>query len=284
MCSNIQGQTSAKADLLVNITVPAGFDNAVFRFSYVGTSEESYDIFQVFLDPTSTEISTRYSNCAKSGSEKVCTDGADHSSWTQAEMKIPAGAHTILFKYNTDSSNNYDADRYCIDNLELRLDDGYRWSFENDSYTTSGFITSISNSNSSYPWQKLTTLGAVDGNYAMCSTNYNVHSTDTSMTITVNLPSTGKISFKYKGTSEANGSGDWDIFRFYLDGTEKISNQSMPVLVSGTNKSGWPEWTDYQTPSLSAGTHTLKFQYKKDGSTHQPTDRYCIDLMEFTEN
>jgi hypothetical protein len=35
MCSNIQGQTSAKADLLVNITVPAGFDNAVFRFSYV---------------------------------------------------------------------------------------------------------------------------------------------------------------------------------------------------------------------------------------------------------
>jgi len=75
----------------------------------------------------------------------------------------------------------------------------------------------------------------------------------------------GLLSFYYKVYSESNA----DFFRFYVDGVEKLK------------KSGNVAWS-YYTTALAAGTHTLKWEYKKDASVSGGSDTVWIDDLTLT--
>ncbi len=76
----------------------------------------------------------------------------------------------------------------------------------------------------------------------------------------------GSLSFYYKVSSQ----GGSDLFTFYID-------SNTPVFT----KSGTTAWTQYTT-TLSAGTHTLKWQYTKDGSGSSGADTAWIDDLTLT--
>ena len=148
------------------------------------------------------------------------------------------------------------------------------WSFEDDEYdTSSGSVSSVDNS-AQYHWERMTTLGAKTGSYAMCSNNYNINNSTAEMTITVNIQQSRVITFYIKGSGEKyTNNTDVDYFTLYVDGNIKLTSKGTTI---DTYTNGWSDWTE-QSLSLTAGTHTLKFSYKKDNSLKQGYDRFCID-------
>jgi len=74
----------------------------------------------------------------------------------------------------------------------------------------------------------------------------------------------GNITFNYKVSSEL----DWDFFKFYIDGVQKIK------------KSGATNWLSTSLP-VSAGEHTYKWEYIKDESVSSGDDTAWIDKVSF---
>lgn len=114
-----------------------------------------------------------------------------------------------------------------------------------------------------YPWQ-ITSLNPYLGDFCMKSGNHNVPNTISSMQITVEIPYDSYISFYRKISSESSG----DYGRFYIDNSQYNS-------WSGTY--GWSECTY----SVSAGTHTFKWTYTKNGSVNSGDDCFYIDNIRF---
>ncbi|MEE8385407.1 MAG: carboxypeptidase regulatory-like domain-containing protein, partial [Dehalococcoidia bacterium] len=77
----------------------------------------------------------------------------------------------------------------------------------------------------------------------------------------------GDSSFWYKVSSEADG----DFFNFYIDG-------DLEIHASGTAG----PWTYYST-TLSPGSHELKWEYAKDGSSIDGDDTVWIDDLEMRQ-
>lgn len=77
---------------------------------------------------------------------------------------------------------------------------------------------------------------------------------------TAALASGGKIQFDFRLSSELNG----DYFRFYIDGVQQ--NQWSGIIAYNT--------VSY---SLGAGSHTLRWEYAKNGSVNDAIDRVFID-------
>jgi hypothetical protein len=70
----------------------------------------------------------------------------------------------------------------------------------------------------------------------------------------------GTVSFWYRVSSEAN----YDFFNFYVDGNRQL------------HVSGERNWTLYST-TLSPGSHSLKWEYVKDGSVSYGSDTAWVD-------
>lgn len=86
------------------------------------------------------------------------------------------------------------------------------------------------------------------------------HNQSSVLQMTVNLTEEGSISFWYKVSSE----GGYDFLKFCIDGTEKLK------------ESGMVDWKQVSYP-LTAGAHTLKWIYSKDGSVSSYQDSAYID-------
>jgi len=87
------------------------------------------------------------------------------------------------------------------------------------------------------------------------------YTSSTQFTVTIPTDAVNaRISFYYLVSSEAN----CDYFNFYVDGNRLI------------HKSGKGSWTLFSR-SLSAGTHTIKFEYTKDGSVDRYDDAAYLD-------
>lgn len=134
----------------------------------------------------------------------------------------------------------------------------------------SHFITFEDNSwgdyewiNSEYPWE-LTNQGAYAGSWCARSKNYGNNGVGNSNSdLIIHWTSTvdDSISFYKKVSSESN----YDFFRFYIDGQEAEQ-------LSGTDN----EWSR-SAYAISAGTHSFKFSYEKDGSVNRGSDCAWID-------
>lgn len=125
----------------------------------------------------------------------------------------------------------------------------------------SGDFTSVDwEMDSSYPWI-IDSTSANTGSFSARSANIS-HNETTTLTIKVNNMLRDSVSFHYKVSTENN----YDFFRFYIDGTQKIKE-------SGTSNTEW----NYKKYTLTAGEHILKWEYSKDQSQSSGEDCVRID-------
>ncbi len=82
------------------------------------------------------------------------------------------------------------------------------------------------------------------------------------MQTTVNYSTAKNVSFYWKVSSE----GNYDFLKFYIDGVQQDS-------ISGT-----VDWAQ-KTYALTSGSHTLKWEYSKDGSVSNGSDKGWVDKV-----
>ena len=114
-----------------------------------------------------------------------------------------------------------------------------------------------------YPWT-ITTNDPYEGTYCMKSGGAGVANVVSNMTVTVDIPADGLMSFFGKISCESN----WDYGYFYIDGVQKGSY---------TGAGNWAE----KHFDITAGTHTFQWQYTKDGSVNSNDDCFYVDYITF---
>ena len=114
-----------------------------------------------------------------------------------------------------------------------------------------------------YPWT-ITTNNPYEGTYCMKSGGAGVANVVSNMTVTVNIPYDGIMSFFGKISSENN----WDYGYFFIDGVQKGSYTG-----AGT-------WTERKF-DITAGDHTFQWRYTKDGSVNSNDDCFYVDYITF---
>ncbi len=114
-----------------------------------------------------------------------------------------------------------------------------------------------------YPWT-ITTNNPYEGTYCMKSGGAGVANVVSNMSVTVNIPADGLMSFFGKISCESS----WDYGYFYIDGVQKGSY---------TGASAWSE----KVFDITAGDHTFMWQYTKDGSVNSNDDCFYVDYITF---
>ncbi len=124
--------------------------------------------------------------------------------------------------------------------------------------------------NSSYPWTVTTSAyEGYNGSFCMRSGNNGVASSTSAIETTVEFVANGSISFLALCMGEGTYIA-WDKCQFFIDGEEQFCY--------GAHVSGWNTYS-YE---VSAGTHTFKWSYTKDGSINPTGDAFFIDDVTFT--
>lgn len=145
-------------------------------------------------------------------------------------------------------------------------------------FTSDNFSTTIglpredfeSGDFSSYPWQMGGTTawtivsGGVNGGTDCAKSGLISDDDSTQMQVTLDVTDPGNISFYYKVSSESG----WDYLRFYIDDVQK------------EQWSGSVDWTEASYP-VTAGQHTFKWSYEKDGSYSSGSDCGWVDFIVF---
>lgn len=127
----------------------------------------------------------------------------------------------------------------------------------------SGDFTQFNWSNTSNPWVVVNQSPYAGSYCAKSKNNLNNNATST-LQITISSLSDGNITYFRKVSSESG----YDKFKFYID------NNQME------EQSGTVAWGQASFP-VTAGTHTYKFTYSKDGSMSSGSDCAWIDNVSF---
>ena len=114
-----------------------------------------------------------------------------------------------------------------------------------------------------YPWS-ITTTNPYEGTYCMKSGGAGVANVVSDMSVAVEIPNDGVMSFFGKISCENN----WDYGYFYIDGVQK------------GQYTGAGSWTE-RSFDITAGTHTFKWSYTKDGSVNSNDDCFYVDYINF---
>jgi hypothetical protein len=104
---------------------------------------------------------------------------------------------------------------------------------------------------------------AYEGSYSARSGSISSNQS-TSLQVTMEIVADGDISFYRKVSSEQN----YDFYRFYIDSTQ---------MGSWSGTSTWVQ----ETFSVSAGSHTFKWEYTKDGYMSSGSDCGWVDYIVF---
>ncbi len=123
---------------------------------------------------------------------------------------------------------------------------------------------------SSFAWQMsgdaawiIDTDPVYEGSYSAKSGSI-THYDSSVMSLTLDIVQSGNVTFYYKVSSESG----WDFLRFYIDGNEQ------------GEWSGEIDWTQATYP-ITAGGHTFRWTYKKDGSVSGGSDCGWVDYVVF---
>ena len=135
-----------------------------------------------------------------------------------------------------------------------------------ESFETGDFSLYDWQMDSSNPWS-ITTINPYEGVYCMKSGGSGVGYVISNMTVTVDIPADGIMSFFGKISCEYG----WDYGYFYIDGVQKGSY---------TGQSSWGE----KTFDITAGIHTFQWRYTKDGSVNSNDDCFYVDYVNFNRN
>jgi len=133
--------------------------------------------------------------------------------------------------------------------------------FETGDFSQANFI----NTGSNYPWV-ITQVHPYEGFYCMKSNCEGQHNKSSSIEVSVDVPYDAIMSFFVRVSSEAN----YDKFHFYIDGIEQgqpLSGQINYVI---------------KRINVSQGSHTYKWEYKKD--TSDPTYSDIGDDCVYVDN
>ena len=123
------------------------------------------------------------------------------------------------------------------------------------------------NTVSSYPWT-IWDSNPFAGTYCMTSGNYNISNSESFIDVVVDFVTDGSVDF-YSRISSESTSFDYGIF--FIDDTQLL-------LEGGTSPNSWTA----HHYDVTAGTHTFRWYYRKDGSVNSGEDRYFIDNISFT--
>ena len=114
-----------------------------------------------------------------------------------------------------------------------------------------------------YPWT-ITTTNPYEGTYCLKSGGAGVNNVVSDLTLTVEIPNDGILSFFMRPSCE----NSWDYGYFYLDGTQ---------MASFTGAGNWGE----KRYPVTEGEHTLRWSYQKDGSVNSNDDCVYLDYIRF---
>ncbi len=135
-----------------------------------------------------------------------------------------------------------------------------------DALQVNGELPSINFSCSGdYPW--LATQSG--GRTYVESGNKGCHSSTSTLTATMSVPTDGTLSFDFKAWGEGSS---FDRCIFYIDGNQKF--------YYGARDNDWETYS----VELTAGNHTLKWTYSKDGSENPTGDYFAVDNLKITLN
>lgn len=124
------------------------------------------------------------------------------------------------------------------------------------------------NTLSVFPWV-ISNENPYEGRYCLKSSNSGVPSSQSVIEVTVDIPTSGTMSFYAQVLGEVYAGGaHYDYGMFYIDGS------SAGDLFTET------VWTR-KTYHISAGIHTFKWVYKKDSSVNPQGDFLAIDKIQF---
>ena len=129
-----------------------------------------------------------------------------------------------------------------------------------EDFESGEFDPSMWTNASAIPWT-ISNEQPYEGNYCAKSGAIS-HSSDTDLILSFDVSENDSIAFYYKVSSESG----YDKLFFYIDNVEK------------NNWSGTVAWTRAQY-AVTAGQHTFKWQYHKDGSVSSGTDCAWIDFV-----
>ena len=199
-----------------------------------------------FTEPQNIGISSSVSGVTI----KYTIDGSTPSSANGTVYTGPIGisGNTIIKAYSYKSGmldSNVAVGTFLLNSV---LSDTFETGdFSNNQWSLGGNVVPLVQNNTVYEGQYSVKFGTIS------------HSQKSNFNVSVQNTNTSIISFCYKVSSESV-----DYFRFIVDGTTIKSD------------SGEKDWT-YYSYTLSPGTHTLTWQYSKDGSVNAGSDTAWVD-------
>lgn len=230
---------SQSASLEVPVTCVDG--NVTFWYSV--SSEANYDFLTFYVD----------------GVQKGKWSGT--VTWTQATVAVTAGTHTFKWVYSKDSSVSSGSDTAWVDDIvfpTVSSNPPPPTNTKNEGFETGtlNYLPLITSGNGL--WTAKTTTRH-SGTYAAEAPFSIIDNQSASMESTINCAA-GTMSFWYSVSSELN----YDYLRFFIDGVQK------------GQWSGSVGWNQISLP-VTAGSHTFKWSYTKDGSVSSGSDTAWVD-------
>ncbi|MBQ8957063.1 MAG: hypothetical protein IJ057_00955, partial [Bacteroidales bacterium] len=131
-------------------------------------------------------------------------------------------------------------------------------------FETGDFSQADFSNDASHPWV-ISTSSPHSGNYCMRSGCEGVSNGTSTMEATVSFAVDGSVSF-YSRVSSESVSYDWGAF--YIDGAEQF------------REGGTVAW-GVHTYEVTAGEHTFRWYYRKDGSVDGGEDSWFVDDITF---
>ena len=216
-------------------------------FCYKVSSEEDYDFLRFYVDGE-----PQWSQSGEEG-------------WSLASIGVSAGLHTFRWAYEKDHSLSSGSDAAWID--DVALPDAICLDCDcldpDDDFET-GDLTGL-------PW---TTGGAAAWSAVDAESSSPTHSArsgdisdgeSTYVEVTREVED-GNVLFCYKVSSEPG----FDFLRLYIDGEERWA------------RSGEQDWM-LGLAAVTAGTHTFRWTYEKDGSLSSGSDAAWIDDVQLPD-
>ena len=152
--------------------------------------------------------------------------------------------------------------------LQLTFAGGGGSSAEVIDFETGDFSQFSFQNDSEYPWI-VTNSDAASGTYCMKSGNVGVGNSSSIITATYTFEKDGYIIFDAKCMGEGENTA-WDKCIFYLDGEAQFT-------YGAHNPNSWETYHF----TVTAGTHTFKWEYTKDNSVNAQGDAFFVDNIRF---
>lgn len=176
---------------------------------------------------------------------------------TAPSILSPNGGEVLALNNSNDITWTGSANAW----FDVELTTNYGSTLSTSDSFESGAIPSEYSFAGSANWVTTTTQAATGSRSIM---NANIGDSQTAV-VRRTIEGPGTVAFKYRTSTEAN----YDFLNFKVNGTTQLS------------QSGSTGWLSYST-SLPAGTHTLEWEYFKDGSVSNGADTVYVDDIELT--